>query len=40
MKILLIGRDKKKFPHNMMPFIVEQGEAIKKCGVEVYENTL
>ena len=35
MKILLIGRDKKKFPHNMMPFIVEQGEAIRKCGVEV-----
>lgn len=35
MKILLIGRDKKKFPLNMMPFIIEQGEAIRKQGVEV-----
>lgn len=35
MKILLIGRYKKQFPKNLLPFIIEQGEAIRKCGVEV-----
>ena len=35
MKILIIGRDKKKFPLNLLPFIVEQGEAIRKQGIEV-----
>lgn len=35
MKILLIGRYKRQFPNNLLPFIIEQGEAIRKCGVEV-----
>lgn len=35
MKIILIGRYKKQFPRNLLPFIIEQGEAIRKCGVEV-----
>ena len=35
MKILLIGRYKKQFPKNLLPFIIEQGEAIRRCGVEV-----
>jgi glycosyltransferase involved in cell wall biosynthesis len=35
MRILLIGRYKNQFPNNLLPFIVEQGEAIRKCGVEV-----
>lgn len=35
MKILLIGRYKKQFPKNLLPFIVEQGEAIRNQGVEV-----
>ena len=35
MKILLVGRYKKQFPQNLLPFIIEQGEAIRCCGVEV-----
>ena len=35
MKVLLIGRYKKQFPKNLLPFIIEQGEAIRRCGVEV-----
>ena len=35
MRILLIGRYKIQFPKNLLPFIIEQGEAIRKCGVEV-----
>ena len=35
MKVLLIGRYKKQFPKNLLPFIIEQGEAIRKWGVEV-----
>lgn len=35
MRILLIGRYKKQFHQNLLPFIVEQGEAIRRCGVEV-----
>lgn len=35
MRILLIGRYKKQFPKNLLPFIIEQGEAIRKCGVEI-----
>ena len=35
MKILLIGRYKKQFSNNLLPFIIEQGEAISKCGAEV-----
>ena len=35
MKILLIGRYKKQFPLNLLPFIIEQGEALRKCGAKV-----
>ncbi len=35
MKVLLIGRYKKQFPKSLLPFIIEQGEAIRRCGVEV-----
>ena len=35
MRILLIGRYKKQFPRYLMPFIIEQGEAIRQNGVEV-----
>lgn len=35
MKVLLIGRYKKQFPRYLMPFIIEQGEAIRQNGVEV-----
>lgn len=35
MRVLLIGKYKKQFSKNLLPFIIEQGEAISKCGVEV-----
>lgn len=35
MRILLIGRYKNQFPNNLLPFIIEQGEAIRRCGGEV-----
>jgi glycosyltransferase involved in cell wall biosynthesis len=35
MKVLLLGRYKKQFPKSLMPFIIEQGEAIRNNGVHV-----
>lgn len=35
MKILIIGRYKPQFPHNLLPFVLEQGESLRQLGIEV-----
>ena len=35
MRVLLVARYKKAFPSHIMPFVVEQGEAIRSLGNEV-----
>lgn len=35
MKILIIGRYKKQFPLNLLPFVVEQGECLRQLGLTV-----
>lgn len=35
MKILVIGRYKKLFPLNLLPFVVEQGECLRQLGMTV-----
>ena len=35
MKILVIGRYKKQFPKNLLPFVVEQGECLRQLGLTV-----
>ena len=35
MKILVIGRYKKQFPLNLLPFVVEQGECLRQLGITV-----
>ena len=35
MKILVIGRYKKQFPLNLLPFVVEQGECLRQLGLTV-----
>ncbi len=35
MKILIVGRYKQQFVHNILPFALEQGEALSKAGHEV-----
>lgn len=32
MKILIIGRYKPQFPHNLLPFVLEQGECLRQAG--------
>ena len=32
MKILIIGRHKPQFPHNLLPFVLEQGECLRQAG--------
>ena len=32
MKILIIGRYKPQFPHNLLPFVLEQGECLRDLG--------
>ena len=35
MKILVIGRYKPQFPHNLLPFVLEQGESLRQLGVDI-----
>lgn len=35
MKVLIVGRYKKQFPKHLLPFVLEQGEALKEAGVEI-----
>lgn len=35
MKILEVGRYKKEFTHNLLPFVLEQGESLRAAGCEV-----
>lgn len=35
MRILLVSRYKDNFSNHILPFVYEQGEALRKCGVEV-----
>ena len=35
MKILVIGRYKKQFPLNLLPFVVEQGECLRQLGMTI-----
>ena len=35
MKILVIGRYKKQFPLNLLPFVVEQGECLRQLGITI-----
>ena len=35
MKILEVGRYKKEFAHNVLPFVLEQGESLRAAGCEV-----
>ena len=35
MKILLIGRYKPQFPHNLLPFVLEQGESLRQLGITI-----
>lgn len=35
MKILIIGRYKKQFPHNLLPFVLEQGESLRQLGMDI-----
>lgn len=35
MKILIIGRYKPQFPHNLLPFVLEQGESLRQLGLEI-----
>lgn len=35
MKILEVGRYKKEFAHNLLPFVLEQGESLRAAGCEV-----
>ena len=35
MKILIIGRYKKQFPKNLLPFVLEQGESLRALGCDV-----
>ena len=35
MKILVIGRYKKQFPLNLLPFVVEQGECLRQLGLTI-----
>jgi glycosyltransferase involved in cell wall biosynthesis len=35
MKILVIGRYKKQFPLNLLPFVLEQGESLRQLGMTI-----
>ena len=35
MKILIIGRYKRQFPKNILPFVLEQGEALRQLGMTI-----
>lgn len=35
MRILIIGRYKKQFPKNLLPFVLEQGDSLRQLGHEV-----
>ena len=35
MKILIIGRYKKQFPQNLLPFVLEQGESLRELGMTI-----
>lgn len=35
MKVLIVCRYKVKRPHNMSPFVYEQGKALERCGIDV-----
>lgn len=35
MKILIIGRYKPQFPQNLLPFVLEQGESLRKLGITI-----
>ena len=35
MKILVIGRYKKLFPQNLLPFVLEQGESLRQLGMTI-----
>lgn len=35
MKILIIGRYKKQFPQNLLPFVLEQGESLRQLGMTI-----
>lgn len=35
MKILIIGRYKLQFPHNLLPFVLEQGESLRQLGLDI-----
>ena len=35
MKILIIGRYKPQFPHNLLPFVLEQGESLRQLGLDI-----
>ena len=35
MKILIIGRYKPQFPHNLLPFVLEQGESLRQLGMDI-----
>ena len=35
MRILIVARYKTAFPNHIMPFVVEQGEALRSLGNEV-----
>ena len=40
MKVLIIGRYKKQFPQNLLPFVLEQGESMRQLGVDVEYATV
>lgn len=35
MKILIIGRYKPQFPHNLLPFVLEQGKSLRQLGLDI-----
>ena len=40
MKVLIIGRYKKQFPQNLLPFVLEQGESLRQLGIDVEYATV
>ena len=35
MKVLVVGRYKKQFPKNLLPFVLEQGESLRQLGMDI-----